>query len=54
VCAHEGKFIADKLLAYLGAFNICHRRGRVLVPWGHGHYYYEKPSAMGREVQLFN
>lgn len=52
-CVYERKFIADKLWAYLVAFNSCQRRGMVAnnPPWG-GDYYCEMRSARVRNAAV--
>jgi len=51
---YERKFIADKLWAYLVAFNSCQRRGMVAnnPPWGA--IIIVKCAVLGCEMQLFN
>lgn len=53
-CVYERKFIADKLWAYLVAFNSCQRRGMVAnnPPWGA--IIIVKCAVLGCEMQLFN
>lgn len=53
-CVYERKFIADKLWAYLVAFNSCQRRGMVAnnPPWGA--IIIMKCAVLGCEMQLFN